>query len=185
MLVALIFLLVNDGDVEPEASPTTQITVAPTTATTMATTTTVADTTTTSLDPDERVAEVERILEDLEIAWYDAVYRKDESGLAAVVATRLFYDNAVEAMEVANFAAPPSDDTVDVDVLEILLDRDDCLVVHFELDVSAILPGASATTGVQSLWPTETGEYRLARRWSGPGDLWSEDCDLLDRSEIP
>jgi hypothetical protein len=88
-------------------------------------------------------------------------------------------------MEVAEFSAAPSDETVDVRVYEILLDRDDCLVVHFELDLNGILGVSGTRDGVQSLWPTEDGQYRLVRLWSGPGDLWIEDCDLLNRDEIP
>jgi hypothetical protein len=188
MLVALIFLLVNNGDGEPEAGPTTQITVAPTTATTLATTTTVADTTTTSLDPDERVAEVERILEDLEIAWYDAVYRQDESGLGDIVATRRTYEDAVAAMETLapDFVSAPSDETIDLEVFDVLLDREDCLVVHFNLNLSGVLgPGAAVFPGVQVLWPAEDGSYRLANLWTNPVDLWQDDCDLMDRTEIP
>ncbi|NNL13777.1 MAG: hypothetical protein HKO82_08840, partial [Acidimicrobiia bacterium] len=87
MLAALVWLLLTDGDSEPEAVPTTTSTLTSSSTTTVeATTTTVADTTTTSLAPDERLAEVARILEDLEIAWYDAVYRKDESVLPDIVA---------------------------------------------------------------------------------------------------
>jgi len=128
---------------------------------------------------------VERILEDLEIAWYDAVYRQDESGLADIVATHLFYDAAVDAMEVAEFTAPPTDETIDLTVYDILLDREDCLVVHHRLDLSGIFIGTAPDDGVQTLWPTESGGYRLVRLWSGPGDLWIEDCDLLNRGEIP
>ncbi|MBT8165561.1 MAG: hypothetical protein KJO97_08410, partial [Acidimicrobiia bacterium] len=178
--------LLTDGDSEPEAVPTTTSTLTSSSTTTVeATTTTVADTTTTSLDPDERLAEVARILEDLEIAWYDAVYRKDESVLPDIVATQLFYDAAVDAMEVADFAAPPSDETIDLIVYEILLDRADCLVVYHQLDLGGILVGSEPSDGVQTMWPTESGGYRLVRLWSGPGDLWIEDCDSLNRDEVP
>jgi hypothetical protein len=189
MLAALVWLLVKDGDSDPEAVPTTQLTVAPTTSTTGPTTSTsVAETTTTSIDPDARVAEVARILEDLEIAWYDAVYRKDESVLPDIVATRLFYDAAVDAMEAleADFVAAPADETVNVELLDVLLDRGDCLVVHFNLDLAGTLgPDASEVPGVQILWPQEGGGYRLATLWTNPSDLWQDDCDLMDRTEIP
>jgi hypothetical protein len=184
MVVALVFLLLGDGDDEPAAVPTTPVT-GPAPTTTATTTTTVAYTTTTSPDPDARLAEVERILEDLEIAWYDAVYRKDESELSDIVATRLFYDAALDAMEVAEFAAVPNDQTVHLIAYDILLDREDCLVVYHQLDLSGIFLDSEPTDGVQTLWPTETGGYRLVRLWSGPGDLWIEDCDLLSRGEIP
>jgi hypothetical protein len=186
MLAALVWSLVSDGDSDPEAVPTTQITVAPTTTTTgPTTTTTVAETTTTSLDPDARVAEVSRILEDLWIGWYDAIFREDESSLAEIVAVRLLYDDAVNAMGSAEFLAPPSDDTVAVSVYSILLDRPDCLVVHFQRDLRGILGEEAQRDGVQVLWPREDGAYRLARLWTNPGDLWQDDCDLMDRDEVP
>ncbi len=187
MLAALVWLLVNDGDSDPEAVPTTQLTVAPTTTTTgVTTTTTVIETTTTSLDPDFRVAEVARILEDLEIAWYDAVYRKDESVLPDIVAVQPRYDAAIEAMGNATFLAPPSDGTIDVEVYEILLDRPDCLVVHYQRDLRDVLGPDSLRDVVQILWPREEGgSYRLARTWSSPSDLWQDDCDLMDRTDIP
>ena len=189
MLAALGWLLVSDGDSDPEAVPTTQLTVAPTTTTTGATTTTaVPETTTTSLDPDARVAEVARILEDLEIAWYDAVYRKDESVLPDIVATQRSYDDAVTAMTSleSDFIAAPSGDTVGVEVFGVLLDRSDCLVVHFNLDLSGVFgPEAAVFPGVQILWPTDEGPYRLANLWTNPGDLWQDDCDIMDRTEIP
>jgi hypothetical protein len=184
MLVALLWLLLAGGDDEPQAVPSTTTAAPTSTTTSTATSTSTSTTTTTSLDPDARVAEVARILEDLEIAWYDAVYRKDESVLPDIVATQRFYDDAVNAMTIADFSAPPSDDTIDVTVYEILLDRDDCLVVYHQLDVSRVLTDAEPSDHVQILWPREGGGYRLVTRWSSPGDLWLQDCDSLSRDEI-
>jgi len=183
MVIALVLLLLNDGDSEPEAI-TTITTVATTTTASTATTTTVPETTT-SLDPDARLAEVERILEDLNIAWYDAVYRKDETVLPDIVATSTGLDSAIQAMDVAQFLSAPSAETVIVTALETLLDRPDCLVVHHRLDVSHILPDAEPVDRVQILWPTDQGSYRLARLWSSPADLWQDDCNSVNRDEIP
>ena len=188
MLAALVWLLISDGDSDPEAVPTTPLTVAPTTTTTSATTTTgVPETTTTSLDPDARLAEVERILEDLFIGWYDAVYRKDESVLSDIVAVQPLHDAALNAMEgTIEFVHPPTAETMTITAYEILLDRPDCLVVHFRRDMSGVLVDGFADDGVQILWPRESdGSYRLARTWTNPGDLWQDDCDVLDRSDIP
>ncbi|MDH3540021.1 MAG: hypothetical protein OEP52_08510 [Acidimicrobiia bacterium] len=184
MVVALVFLLLGDGDDEPAAVPTIPVT-GPAPTTTATTTTTVADTTTTSLDPDARLAEVERILEDLWVAWYDAVYREDDSALADVVAVQPMYDAAISAMGRASFLAVPSDETIDVEVYEILLDRPDCLVVHFRRDLRPVLGPDSLRDLVQILWPRADGSYRLARSWSSPADLWQDDCDLMDRTDIP
>jgi hypothetical protein len=187
MLVALVWLLVSDGDSDPEAVPTTQLTVAPTTTTSgPTTTTTVLETTTTSLDPDARMAEVARILEDRWVGLYDAIYRQDESSLADLVAVQPLYDAAVDGMAGAiEFTGVPTAETMTVTLIAILLDRPDCLVVHFNRDLSGLIVGGVPADGVQVLWPREDGSYRLARTWTNPADLWQDDCDLMDRSDIP
>lgn len=184
MLIALALLVLDGGEGEAEAIPPATVTTsAPSTSTPPSTSTSTAPPTSTTLDPEARKAQVERILEDLEIAWYDAVYRQDESVLPDIVATRVFYDAAVNAMGAAVFSAEPSEDTVDVLVYDVLLDKDDCLVVHFRLDASGVLREAEPMDGVQVLWPYGEG-YRLVRRWSSPDDLWGDDCTSLDRNEI-
>jgi len=185
MAAALIFLLLRDEEGDPVAAPTTTVVVSTTTSSSTTTSTTVAEATTTSLDPEARLAEVEGILEGLEVAWYDAVYRKDESVLADIVATKSFFDSAVNAMEMAEFTAAPSGESVEVTAYEILLDRTDCLVVHHRPDVSRILSEAAPLDAVQVLWPTGDGTYRLVSRWSSPSDLWIDDCETLNRDEIP
>ena len=186
MLAALVWLLLTDGDSEPEAGPTTTSTSTSTSTTTVeVTTTTVADSTTTSLDTDARVAEVARILEDLWIGWYDAIYREDQSVLREIVAIQLLYDDAVDAMGTGGFLAPPTEQNVDISVYDILLDRPDCLVVHFQRDLRPVFGEEALRDGVQVLWPREDGSYRLARLWTSPADLWQDDCDLMDRDEIP
>ena len=186
MLVALVFLLIDGGDDDPVAEPSTSI-VSTTTSTTKAPTTGTRNpaTTTTSLDPDARMAEVEQILTDLYVGWYGAVYDKDEGVLVDLVAIQLLYDAAVEAMSTSEFVARPSPETVGVEVMEILLDRSDCLVVYRDLDLSNTLVDAESNAAVQILWPSDTGRYRMARLWSSPSDLWQDDCDLMERDEIP
>ncbi len=187
MLAALVWLLVNDDDLDREAVPTTQLTVAPNTTTTGATTTTTAvETTTTSLDPDARVAEVARILEDRWVGLYDAIFRQDESSLADIVAVQPLYDAAVDGMAGAiEFTSAPTAETMTVTLIDILLDRPDCLVVHFNRDLSGAIADGVSADGVQVLWPRDDGSYRLARTWTNPADLWQDDCDLMDRSDIP
>ena len=185
MVVALVLLLLPDEDNPVAAGTPLPSTTTTTSSPTTTTSTTIAETTTTSVQPGDRLAEVERILEELNIAWYDAVYRKDESGLADVVATASYYESAVSVMDTADFLAAPSDATIRVQAHSILLDRPDCLVVHYQLDVSALLPEAPPSDAVQVLWPTPSGMYRLVSRWSSPNDFWDDDCDALNRDEIP
>ena len=86
MLVALLVLLASGGDDDPLAATSTSISSSTTSTTAPPTTTTTGQaTTTTRQDPDARIAEVEQILTELEIRWYDAVYRGDEAALPEVV----------------------------------------------------------------------------------------------------
>jgi hypothetical protein len=186
MIVALVVLLMSDGD-QPLADPPT--TVAPTTTTTAAvatTTTTAPAATTTSVDLDERVAEVEQILEDLELARLIAIYNKDESALPGIIAIQAGVDAAVEAMETLVFVADPAEAGIGVEVLEVLLDRPDCLVLYHIFDGRNALGPSATESAVRILWSTTDGPagYRLARLWSSPSDLWQDDCDLMDRGEV-
>jgi len=184
MVVALVLLLLPDED-DPVAATTSLPSTTTTSSPATTTSTTIAEATTTSVQPGDRLAEVERILEELTIAWYDAVYRKDESGLADVVATRLLYEAAIGAMDSMQFLGAPSHETLNVEVKEILLDRDDCLAVYRNMDVSRTLVEATPDSAVTILWPRADGSYRIASLWSSPQDLWLDDCDLMDRTEIP
>ena len=185
MVVALVLLLLPDGDDPVAATTSLPSTTTTTSSPTTTTSTTVAETTTTSMPPGDRLAEVERILEELYVGWYDAIYRKDETQLGDVVAIQLLYDAATRAMETEEFVAPPTRLTVSVSIEQIILDRPDCLVVHRHLDLSQTLADPQESLAVQILWPREDGSYRLARLWSSPADLWQDDCDLMDRTEIP
>ena len=182
MAGALVALLFRDSD-----SVAADATLAPTTiATTSTTSTSSTSTTSITISPEARIAEVEVILEDLYLRRFDAIYRRDESVLADIVALQGSYDAAVDAMPTAEFIASPAEVGVDVTVLGILLDRPDCLVLHYDMDVSRIFGPGRTTGGVRVLWPRgDDGPWRMARSWSGPGDLWNVDCDLVDRTEIP
>ncbi len=185
MAIALASLLLRDSDAataDTTLAPTT--TSLPTTTTSAPTSSTTAATTTTTINPEARIAEVELILEDLYVRWFDAIYRKDESALPDIVALQRDYDSAVVAMDANGYAANPATVGVDIHVIEVLQDDPDCLVVHNKLDASRVFGEPATSTGVDVLWPHNKG-WRLARSWSGPGDLWQVDCDLTSRTEIP
>ena len=188
MAIALVSLLLRDSDAATAGTTLAQTTTSlPATTTSTPTSPTTAPSTTTTINPEARIAEVELILEDLYVRWFDAIYRKDESALPDIVALQRSYDAAVEAMSTAEFTASPAEAGVDVAVIEVLLDRPDCLVVHYDIDVSRFFDaGQPAASAVRILWPRgDSGPWRMARLWSGPGDLWNADCDLTDRTEIP
>jgi hypothetical protein len=134
---------------------------------------------------EDRLVEVEGILQGLWFGWFDAIYRQDPDALWQVVATTRFYDAGVAAMDSMEFVAAPSSEGVDVSLTEILLDRDDCLVVHHSVDISMFLgPGEDSQT-VSVLWPDALHGWRFATAWQHPRDLWLMDCDTMEREETP
>ena len=163
--------------------PTTTLLASPTTTTSVAITTTTAAATTTTSE-DDRIAEVEQILTDLWFGWFDAIYRRDPDALLDVVATTPFHDAGVEAMATANFASSPSRDVLHVEVDDILLDREDCLVVLNTITIP-FLEGSPTNTSVKVMWPEEERGWRFATSWLDPGDLWRDDCDDLVREQTP
>jgi hypothetical protein len=177
-LGALVIVLLQD-DLAPTATTsvtTTTTTTSPTTASSTATTSTTT--------ADQRLAEVETILQELWFGWFDAIYRKDAVALWEVVATTRLHDDGVAAMGLDGlFTAAPSREGVVVTEFEILLDRPDCLVVHESLDFSAFRDSALTTT-VDVLWPANGG-WRFATAWTSPTDLWLGDCDSMQREVTP
>lgn len=186
MLVALFVVLTSGEDEAPSAATTvaSTATLPPTSTTTAAP---PAGATTTSVDPDPRLAEVEAILEGLELARLVAIYNRDEAALPSIIAIRAGIDDAVAVFETLEFVDDPREVGIDVTALEVLLDRPDCLVVLHEFDGRKALGPAAVETAVRVLWPKTAGEqdYRLVRLRSSASDLWQDDCDLMDRGEVP
>lgn len=167
---ALGFVLLRDPEVSP---PSTTVTT---------TSTTAPSTTSTTLD---RTEEVRLLLVDLYFGWFDAIYRKDPDALWDVVATEEGHAAGVAAMETLTFIRPPTRESMSIDGVEVLLDREDCLVVYSEDDFSEFRgPGADGT-GVDVLWPSESHGWRFAAAWAYKNDLWISDCDYRTREETP
>lgn len=164
------FVLLRDPVVSPLATtvPTTPTTVPSTTSTTV-----------------DRTEEVRLLLVDLYFGWFDAIYRKDADALWDVVATEDGHSAGVGAMETLTFLHPPSKDGTDVESLEILLDREDCLVVYTEVDFSEFRGPDIGVARVEVLWPSEAHGWRFAAAWTYKDDLWQSDCDYRTREETP
>ena len=184
LALTLIVLSVR-GDSSSNPSTTTLAAVPTTTTTksTPSTTTTVATTQTTTAE--QRLAEVETLLQELWFGWFDAIYRKDQDALWKVVATTRSHDAGVAAMDIMEFTGQPGAAAVHIHSLEMLLDRADCLVAFYTIDVSDFRGTGSASEHVSVLWPDDEHGFRLASGWTHPDDLWLMDCDDLDRGGTP
>ena len=86
-------------------------------------------------------------------------------------------------MDRLQFSAPPTRDGIAVEVAEVLLDREDCLVTYSTTEFSFI-SGENVAEGVDVLWP-RAEDWRFATAWVYPGDLWLADCDEVVREETP
>jgi hypothetical protein len=178
----LLTALNNDSDGPPET--TTTMTTS-TTSSTLASVTTTTEPITSVTTQEQRLAEVEELLQDLWFGWFDAIYRKDEEALWRVVATADKHAEGVSAMAFASFESVPTRQGVVVRSLEILLDRPDCLVVFSELDVTEFRGEGATSSGVDVLWPDPRYGWRQATSWINRNDIWLHDCDNLERDVTP
>jgi hypothetical protein len=182
--LALTLIVLSVRGNAPSNSSTTTLAADPSTTTTTASTTTTAATTVTTT-AEQRLAEVEALLQDLWFGWFDAIYRKDPDALWDVVATTTFYDAGVAAMETMTFESKPAQSDISFASFEILLDRPDCLVVSQNVDVSVFRGSGTFIQNVSVLWPDNRYGFRFATDWVHPGDLWLQDCDNLEREITP
>ncbi len=186
MAVLALTLIVLSVRGDSSSSSTTTLAVSPsTTTTTSAPSTTTTVTTTLTTTAEQRLAEVEVLLQDLWFGWFDAIYRKDPDALWEVVATTQSHDAAVAAMETMEFTTEPETGGVSIEIFELLLDRADCLVAVYTIDVSDFRGTGSTSEHVSVLWPDEQRGFRLATGWTHPDDLWLMDCDNLEREVTP
>lgn len=167
----------------PETTTTAQTTPT-TTTTTSAPSTTTPEPTTTTTTAEQRLEEVREIMENLWVGWFTEIAEGDSDGLWAYAATQRVHDVPLE-VEPPELAIAPEDAAPFHSDLQILLDREDCLVVYEELDFSGMYGFEAKTAGVAVLWPDPRYGWRFASDWTDPGDLWINDCDLTVRPETP
>ena len=164
---------------ETDAATTRVATTVASTTTLSTITTVVPETTTSTTTLDQRIAEVTEIVREVEFGWFDAIYRKDEAALADWVAREESVEQALGLMNDAGFfESEPTVSELVIEVLEILVDRVDCLAVVFAGDATSFR-GPNATGEVKSVfWPRPSdGSWRRAYQ----GDEWLAACDDFSR----
>ena len=195
-VVSLTLVVAACSDSSPPdptlASGTTvpETTTTVTTTSTTTTTTTAAPTTTTTQSPDERLAEIEALVEDAIIGRLQAVYDRDAEALFYWVASQKEYDDGLAAMDRLNYLVRPDEDVVTVTLEEVLLDRPDCVVTRDTLSVGpGVIEGLGATssTTIGIWWPAADGRFQHGAVWQQgtPQVQWIEECDLAQRGVTP
>jgi hypothetical protein len=176
-LILACALAVVGCTTEP-ASTTSTVTLATTTTSSTTTTTTVPDTTsTTSLD--QRIAEVTEIVREVDFTFFSAIYEKDPEMLADALAVQDRYDNGLELMKDEDyFTQPPTREGIVVEVMEILIDRPDCLAVSYRGDVTAFR-GSDAIGDLTTVYWPRPSDSRWRRAYRG--DEWRAACDEFTR----
>jgi hypothetical protein len=186
LAVAVSFLAFQSDEDPPLVTTSTRATIGSTTSTTVSSSISQHPATTTSTTTAaQRQAEVEELLQNLWFGWFDAIYRKDADALWEVVATTRSHESGVDAMESMEFFDVPALSQILIPDQEILLDRPDCLVVFYSLDVSGFRGSGAITDTVSVLWPDERYGFRMATGWRHKNDLWQMDCDTLEREVTP
>ncbi len=180
LAVAIGFVLLDDDAVPgpgtvavPATQPatTTTSTVAPSTTPTTAQPSDVPSTMATR----DRVGEVEQILTDLFVGWYDAIYRADGDALWGVVASSEMHSAGTESIGKFQFIDEPAESDLYIEVLDLLRYTENCLVAFVRVDVSGLIAAGGTTDFVSVLWPTNRG-WGFATAWRYPDDLWETDC---------
>ncbi len=192
--VALLATACNDSTPPPTlatatTAPTTvasSVTTPPTTA--PPTTTTSTTSTSTTQSPDARFAEIERMAQEASVGRLRAIYDRDPTALLAWVGSQTAYDNGVEIIEkgTLDFVAEPDNSTVGLTVVEVLLDRSDCVAASVEVDARLTLGPTGQASSIY-IWFPGDGVLKLAEVWqvSTPVSELVEDCDLIVRSIDP
>ncbi|MGH8873705.1 MAG: hypothetical protein ACRDVM_00395, partial [Acidimicrobiia bacterium] len=102
-----------------------------------------------------------------------------------VVATTPRHDDGVKAMASMTFTAEPTLEGHRFSFIDIRLDREDCLVVHHGLDITAFRGDGAVGETVSVMWPDSRYGWRFATAWLHPGDMWIQDCDNMVREDTP
>ena len=132
----------------PETSQLATTTIA-VSETTTATTTTSAPTTTV-----DRTTEIEAIFQDLEQRRLTSLYEGDREAFAALFANDAYLKGSLEAFGVVDFETPPK---VDVTILDVATDTDECLAALTELTILETGQKAEASTVVLQRSPSSWG----------------------------
>jgi hypothetical protein len=183
----LVVALINGSEQPAPLTMALTTTTRPPSTTLALTTTTVQPTTSTTTEG-QRLAEVTEMARQQWFGYFDAIYRKDEAALWKVVATKGLYEDGLFGMQSEEsgvfFTDEPTLDGVVIDSLEILLDRQDCLVVFQAVDLSAFRPAGTTFETVSVYWSDPRYGWRKATAWRYPGDLWLSDCNA-PREQTP
>jgi hypothetical protein len=178
LALAVVLLWANRGG---DSSPGTQAqasttTLPPATTSLPPDTTTLATTTTTSpteIEIVETVEQAEAILRELWFGWFEGIYNEDEDRIREVVANPQLVSEAVDQFGTMDFLSRPTPSGLTFQNTEILLAREDCVVVWSVVNAQPIV--GAQNDGVH-VFVRSDGEWLFISQWATRNDLWEEDC---------
>lgn len=124
---------------------------------------------------------------ELEAGRLHAIWAKDADALWEYVATQAYFDGAVSVFETLEILEEPRAEAIQVDIIEIFLDRADCRVIGYHSAAPALFGEGDSDDLIAVYWPTEDGVWRSATSWGAgtPQEFWQADCDILEREDTP
>ncbi|MFQ5947982.1 MAG: YybH family protein [Acidimicrobiia bacterium] len=175
-VLAVVFMALLASCFGDDASPaTTPATVATTPVTSAPTTTSTAtEATPTTVD---RLTEVEAIVRDLEERRLLAMNDKDVDAFRALFANDAYLAESLPVLGIIEFLKPPGD--VELEILQLLVDRDDCIAARVHFAAIPALGPDSETEILLVLQRTGNGAWGFA--YGGTGWL----CDGTHPLEEP
>jgi hypothetical protein len=204
LALVLVFVLLSGNDDTPtttstttgvvapttSARPPTTTTAPPTTTQTTTTQTTTTDAATTTTDLSVREAEVEALVTELDLAYWTAIYDQDIEALADIIGGQRLYENSLGLFESGNpFTSSPTEDGLAIDLVGVLLDREDCVVADVDEETAFRDAEDGLTQFIFVLWPIDesTLDWRIGSIWAAgtPESVWIDDCSVLDRDWRP
>ncbi len=138
------------------------------------------------VDDPERMLYAAEQLRKVYFKWYDGIYRKDPEALWEAVTRERAFERGLTAMEGMTFIAPPTLEGVKVEVLELYIDRPDCLVAAYQMDISSFRE-SGLIERITILWPHPQYGWRrnVSFGWPIIYGMWWENCFVAERPEFP
>lgn len=187
--LALVFAACSDSTPTSTLAPGTTAPATTASTTTEAPTTTSSTTTTTTQSPDERLAEIQALVEEAFFGRTLAIYEKDPSSLLSWAGSQSSYDNGLEAMDRTVYIQEPAPNNTTIIIDELLLDRPDCIVTRDTVTVAeGVIEGVvGPSTTIKVWWPGEGGRLLHGAIWQDgtPQFQWIEECDIAVRGVTP
>jgi len=144
---------------------------------------------TTTADAPSRLEELETRLKQLNVDLLIAIFDEDPAALTAIHGSQSFYDEDVAtiASRRMGLTARPDIDVITYEIVELLVDRADCVVALTRIDLTSVFNLEETEEQVEVMWQEPGGPLLLGAIL--PADAvesaWLTQCDESPRGVEP